>query len=222
LTLEYVQFTNAGQYSIAVSNVAGATNSSSASLTVNPTPPCVQPPTGLVSWWRGDGNAFDQIAGNNGVLLGNTTFGPGRVGQGFIFDGSGDAVLVGNPTNLQLQNFTIEAWIKRGSTTRASQEAGGGSIFAFGSGGFGVGILDNGTPYLTRIGIDNVAPNVAITDTAQHHFAVTKTGTTVVFYVDGVAYSVPAYSTTYTFGSSGGIGARGDNLGNSFWERLMK
>src|ERR1035438_4635261 len=78
-------------------------------------PACVSPPSGLVSWWRAEGNALDEAGTNNGTLVGNTTYGPGRVGQAFVLDGSGDGVSVGNPPNLQLQNFTIEAWVKRAS-----------------------------------------------------------------------------------------------------------
>jgi len=29
---------------------------------------CISPPSGLVGWWPGDGNANDIIGGNNGTL----------------------------------------------------------------------------------------------------------------------------------------------------------
>src|SRR4029077_13240321 len=53
-----------------------------------PTPPptCTPPPAGLVSWWRGEGNALDQAGTNNGTLVGTVIYGPGEVGQGFVFD----------------------------------------------------------------------------------------------------------------------------------------
>src|SRR5205085_10030903 len=57
----------------------------------------------------------------------------------------------------------------------------------------------------------------SISDTSFHHLAVTKAGSNVVFYIDGVADPAPAYSTTFAFSTSAAIGARGDNLGNSFW-----
>ena len=40
--------------------------------------------------------------------------------QGFVFDGGGDAVPVCNATGLQLHSFTVEAWIKRASTSPVS------------------------------------------------------------------------------------------------------
>ena len=80
---------------------------------------CVAPPDGLVGWWRAEGTAADQAGTNHGTLVG-TTFGSGEVGQAFVFDGSGDAVTIGNPPELQLQTFTIEAWVKRFNGTRIS------------------------------------------------------------------------------------------------------
>ncbi|MFC1865049.1 LamG-like jellyroll fold domain-containing protein [Chloroflexota bacterium] len=38
----------------------------------------VSPPSGLVSWWRGEGNAIDSIDGNNGVLQNGVTFATGQ------------------------------------------------------------------------------------------------------------------------------------------------
>jgi hypothetical protein len=78
-----------------------------------------------VSWWRAESNTVDSVDSNHGTLTGNAIFGAGRVGQGFVFDGNGDGVRIGNPTNLQLQNFTIEAWIKRSSSSVVSLSLGG-------------------------------------------------------------------------------------------------
>src|SRR5437016_1327803 len=47
---------------------------------------CVAPPSGLVGWWPGEGNAKDIIGTNNGVLVNGTTFAAGVVGQAFSFD----------------------------------------------------------------------------------------------------------------------------------------
>ena len=217
LTFASVDPTNAGVYSVLVTNSGGSILSSNATLTVNPRPPCTPAPSGLVSWWQGRGNAADSVGGNNGTLIGNAALGPGRVGQGFVFDGSSDAVRVGPAANLQFQDFTIEAWIKRASISIASFDFSGGEIFGFGSGGYCLGMNDNGSLYLTKVDIDNVTLSPGITDTDFHHVAVTKSGTTVVFYIDGVAYSVPAYNTSYVFSTPAAIGARGDTLANSFF-----
>jgi hypothetical protein len=98
----------------------------------------------MVSWWPGDGNANDIQDGNNGTVTGNVTFVPGKVHQAFSIDGNQSGEIVGNPSNLQLQTFTIDAWIKRASTTQASLDPGGGVIFGFGNGGYAFGLTDTG------------------------------------------------------------------------------
>jgi hypothetical protein len=78
------------------------------------TPECVPPPSGLVSWWPGDGTANDIAGGNNGTLVNGATFAPGMVGQAFSFDEQDDLVLVPHNSNLDFgdgQDFSIDAWI---------------------------------------------------------------------------------------------------------------
>jgi streptogramin lyase len=173
-------------------------------------------PPGAVSWWPAGGNANDAFGVNDGSLRGEITFAPGKVGQGFSQDGYVDSANVGNPVNLQLQDFTIEAWIKRASTTSASLNYGGGIFFSHGWGGYGFGVVDDGSLFLTRVGIDNVTLGQAITDTDWHHVAVTKSGTEAIIYVDGNGYLMPEYETLYEFYSAFAIGARGDYDLNSF------
>ena len=48
-------------------------------------PSCVTPPSGLVGWWKGDGNTLDSVLGNNGVAQ-NITYTNGVVGQAFACD----------------------------------------------------------------------------------------------------------------------------------------
>src|SRR5258708_38817393 len=100
---------------------------------------CVTAPPGLVAWWRAEGNALDSVQNNNGILVGNTAYGAGRIGQGFVFDGQSDLILVGNFFSLQLQDFTIEAWVERTSTSVVSfSSSGNGAIVDYGFGGYGL------------------------------------------------------------------------------------
>jgi hypothetical protein len=134
------------------------------------------------------------------------------VGQAFNFDGAEGAVLIGNPANLMSQTFTIEAWIKRASSTQASAGLGGGSILCRSTpGDFGFLLENDGRLFLTRVGIDSVfSSSVQVNDTEFHHVAVTKSGTTVKFYVDGVEEVAPPYVPVFDFTTNAGIGARGD------------
>ncbi|MBI4451562.1 hypothetical protein HY642_06325, partial [Candidatus Woesearchaeota archaeon] len=61
---------------------------------------CVEPPSGMVSWWPGDNNANDIQDGNTGTLRNGATFAAGRVGQGFSLDGVDDFVSVQHNANL--------------------------------------------------------------------------------------------------------------------------
>ena len=112
LTMTNVQVSQAGNYSVAITNVAGGLVSSSAQLTV--IVPCVAPPSGLVGWWRAEGNAYDSIGNNNGIVQGGLTYGSGEVGQGFVFNGTtGNVKVPASPLlNVGASNgMTIEAWI---------------------------------------------------------------------------------------------------------------
>ena len=83
---------------------------------------CAPPPSGLVSWWPGQGNANDNLGVNNGILEGGVTFAPGEVGQAFNFDGTNGTVFVPDSSSLRLTSqMTIEAWINTRSTNLSSQ-----------------------------------------------------------------------------------------------------
>lgn len=72
---------------------------------------CVAPPSGLVSWWPGDGDAKDIADANHGTLQGDATFATGFVGQAFSFNGAGE-VRVPDAANLNVQTtFALDAWV---------------------------------------------------------------------------------------------------------------
>ncbi|MGH7961349.1 MAG: LamG-like jellyroll fold domain-containing protein [Candidatus Binatia bacterium] len=74
---------------------------------------CTPPPDDLVSWYPGDGNAFDIQGANDGTRQNGATFAAGKVDQAFSLDGVDDHVSLGNPANLRLTgSLTIDAWVK--------------------------------------------------------------------------------------------------------------
>jgi len=78
---------------------------------------CIPPPSRLAHWWRGEGNGFDTISIQDGVLIGGVQFGVGKVGTGFSFSGSGDDYIA-LPQNLfpmpdsgaGTDPFSFEVW----------------------------------------------------------------------------------------------------------------
>lgn len=82
---------------------------------------CAAPPAQLASWWRGDGDAADQLARNNGSAV-NVSYVAGKVGQGFGLNGTSSRVEIPESPSLNPErgSFTVEAWI---STTTVSPSA---------------------------------------------------------------------------------------------------
>jgi len=75
----------------------------------------VAAPSGLVSWWRAEGNANDSVGSNHGTLQGGVTFAPGEVGQAFNLNGTTAYVSVPASASLNVgatgSGLTIDAWI---------------------------------------------------------------------------------------------------------------
>ena len=79
------------------------------------TTPCVPIPSGLMAWWRGDGNARDETGVNHGTLIGNMTFGAGKVGSGFLGNTSNSPGLMQVPDSPSLalnRSLTVEGWLR--------------------------------------------------------------------------------------------------------------
>ena len=178
-------------------------------------PSCTPPPSGLVSWWPGDGNANDVQAGNNGTLQGSVGFVAGEVGQAFSFAGvDGGGVLIGNPTNLQLQDFTIDAWVRRTRLDIAGSHPPtfDGVIVNHGHDAYDFGLFPDGEILLSQVDESFVSSGsgLQVTDTNFHHVAVTKAGSKVVFYVDGTPGVPITYGPVFAFTKNLSLGARLD------------
>ena len=220
-------------YTPAAGTVLGLGNNQTLSVTFTPTDhtryaavtitasinviACQVVPSGLVAWWKGEGSANDVIGGDTGTLENGVTYVPGEAGQAFSFNGNQQMVTVGNPASLQVQDFTIETWFQRASATAASSDptafTGRGQIFGYGQGGYSVGLLPNGQPFLGQVGVTSMVATVSVTDTAWHHLAVTVGDGKVAFYLDGVPPpAVVDFAPIYAFTTSAAIGGRADHL----------
>lgn len=147
---------------------------------------CAAPPSGIIGWWPGDGNAADLQGANPGTLKDGTTFGNGKVGQAFSFDGTDDAV----KTNLDVQGSALatttwEAWVY---PTRIN--VGRQQVFSIDDGGYDRSVLiEAGTgKWMVFVG----GTNWLVTDVTLNewqHLAVVFSATEVEFYKNGVRFS---------------------------------
>src|ERR1051325_6832462 len=86
----------------------------SSSLARGQSPNCAPTPPGAVGWWKGESNALDSAGGNNATIIGGVTYGAGKVGQGFVFNGISGFVTVPASQSMNVgasNGFTVEGWI---------------------------------------------------------------------------------------------------------------
>ena len=176
----------------------------------------------LVAWWPGNDSLIDASGnGNNGSPTNGVTFAPGKVNDAFKFSAMDQSVSLGKPTSLQLQELTIEAWVKyeihpdESPDFSKADEFPGHTIFHYGLGGYNFVIFGYDLPggnvgggiqhihglCFGREGVSHVHSGELIVppDGKFHHVAVSKSGTTVTFYVDGVASAPVTLTDPFTF-----------------------
>src|SRR2546425_4803767 len=148
--------------------------------------------TGLVSWWKAEGNANDSVDGNHGTLQNGVTFTTGKDGQAFSFDGVDDAIsiLKSNNLNFGSGDFSVAAWVKF-----TKDFPGSGDVVIFGNYAgveyYGLGIEANGEHAV--VGFRDAAENEirvigakSLNDGQWHHLVGVRSGITGLVYVDGL------------------------------------
>lgn len=153
----------------------------------------IQPPSGMVSWWPGDGNARDIQDGNDGTLTGD--YATAVVGKGFKLDGTGDFVLVLDSSNLNITgDVTVDLWAKRtvlGPAIMVGKDGGvNGSgdlasvyILNFATGDQGGDQLMAG--FELADGSNVLLSGPIVTDTNFHHYAYVRSSDTHRLLMDG-------------------------------------
>jgi hypothetical protein len=194
---------------------------------------CVQRPSGMVAWWSGDGNAKD-IQGptfDNGTQVNGATFGLGKVGQAFLFDGIDDYVDVGNPTNLNFGtgDFSIDAWIRTsfiggaGRKLIVSKTSNGPDVqYALGY----QASTDGKLFFLTQSSpgvFTEALSSSSIADGQFHHVAGVRRGRVLELYIDGnlVASSNPRPIVSASSANSVVIGGRQWTTNDPFFKGVI-
>jgi hypothetical protein len=235
LTLANVQFSQAGNYAVLVTNLYGSVLSSNAALTVSPLPPCAPVSSSLVGWWPAEGNANDVAGANNGTTDGGVVYTNGEVGQAFVFNGTSASVGIPASSSLDVglgNGLTFEGWIKpvdiytRGIQILAEWNNGSGGIGVH----LGLSIGSDGDLYAnlrdTSDG-DHVldsAGGVVATNVLQHvALTYNKTNGAAAFYLNGVEVTnknLGSFTPQTSYGLSFGNRPSGPFAG-SYYSGLM-
>jgi len=188
---------------------------------VEAAPTCSNLPSGLVSWWPGEGDARDALGLNHGNAIGGVGYAPGKFGQSFNLDGTTGFVQVSNPDSLPVGAAprTMMLWFKTptnfySSTEWAMIQYGGGN----GTGSmFGLVTSLNAPGKLYFFGYDNdLAGATTLQPDTWYHAAVSYDGATVRLYLNGQLDGQAAYALNTQYTSDGlTIGHR---PGSAFWK----
>ena len=124
------------------------------------------------------------------------------------------------PFDLSLWNDQVKIDLTGRKAVVTGSTSGIGLAIAKGLAGAGADVVVNGRRQGVTDGVVSqlsaLYPEVTILDTGWHHLAITKSGSTVVFYVDGIGYPAPPYDSTFDFYTDVAIGARGDDFESTF------
>lgn len=175
---------------------------------------CEPPLSGLVSWWPGDFNANDTTGCNHGTLLNGASIASGYVGPAFSFDGVDDWFWADGAGIYDLQQLTIETWIKH-NTLPAGQiqryvSLGGEKAVLRYDGGKGPNQLHfymkiNDSLHMIRL---NNTLDVGI----WHHVAGSYDGSMMRLYFDGAQIGSLAVSGTVGDGTGVSLSAPSEVL----------
>lgn len=154
-------------------------------------PPCL---SGLVGWWRAEGNADDLKNGKNGILFNGVVFGPGKVGQAFSLDGVNDYV---SAPFIQTGPFSVDLWVKANAPLQIVNT----SVLSTGFPGhydpyFQIEFDGSGNYEWT---VGNLVLPIGQITTQFQHLVVTYDGAVVKTYLNGQLTNSMAYGLTLSF-----------------------
>lgn len=164
---------------------------------------CLAPPSGMVGWWPGDGNAKDLIAHHDGIYLGGYI--AGEVDQAFAINGGNNAVTIANDPSLEPASVTVDAWVKSTQPNDFKWIVAKGASNCD-SASYGLYTNGNNPDDIRFIVYDGSTFGVAVAQVSGmwnntwHHVAGSFGLSTVKLYVDGnLVQSVP-YASSILYG----------------------
>jgi hypothetical protein len=156
---------------------------------------------GLVSWWRGDGDATDSIDSNSASgTIGTPQFMPGRYREGMKFDGN-SGFIVNDNANLDFgaaNSFSLDAWVRvddvpiNSSVLVEKRQQTGPTGYSLALEGTSAGALAGRLGFVIQTdntsGFATLDTTSSIADGMFHHIAVVVDRSTNVLslYLDGL------------------------------------
>ena len=108
MVLPAASVSDAGFYSVTVSNAFGMASSDLVEITVES---CSPLPVDLAAWWPVDGTPVNLVGGDAIQLVNGATYSSSLVGQGIHLDGVDDYLILPQ-SPITNDAFTLEAWIR--------------------------------------------------------------------------------------------------------------
>jgi hypothetical protein len=144
-------------------------------------PPVLTCPSGMVSYWKfdeGSGTiASDSVGAHSGTIMG-PTWTTGQVGNALQFDGVNDHV-INLGTWFDYQTFTIALWVNPGAS-----QATYADIIDTHHDGYYNWVIQQYMNNVNSYGFRN-EQSFSLTANVWQHLAITKSGTTCNFYLNG-------------------------------------
>jgi GH25 family lysozyme M1 (1,4-beta-N-acetylmuramidase) len=188
------QLTNAGAYSVVVSNSVGGSLTPPAFLSViapltNATG-SILAPTNMVNWWTADGNINDIYGTNNLTPYSGIYYTKGEECLAFHLDGSTGYLLpVGGATNIP-PNWTLCLWVNRQNAPGTSASLMGDTTYALKLEQYN----DTREIGLTHSGVADYYFKISVPQNIWTHLALVDSGSQILLYTNGVFASSTLYS----------------------------
>ena len=177
-------------------------------LSAQPIPTPVPLPSGALGWWRGN-SSTNEITRDSGSFRSGATTGSGYVGNGFIFQAGLSAMVLPSTFALTSQEFSVECWIQRASSSLAGTDNEAGELFGGSEFGFTFGLTHEGRLYLSHVGVVSFYSTTRIVDKDWHHVGIVRRGATIEFYADGVLTDRVPCSVNFRLSGPYAIGGLG-------------